>query len=62
MGLIQRNIQISEEDVRWFENTHPKASLSGLLGMLLAKFREVSVTTPSDYVSIAATKLKEDLE
>lgn len=62
MALIQRNIQLHDEDVRWFENTYPRASLSNILGLLLEKFRSVHTITPAEYAEIAAKELKEDLE
>lgn len=62
MGLVQRNVQLNEDDIKWFENTYPKASLSAILGLLLEKYRQVAIITPSDYANIAAKTLHEELE
>lgn len=60
--MVQRNIQINEDDVRWFEQTYPRASLSGILGLLLEKYRSVNTYTPEYYAELAAKELKEELE
>lgn len=62
MALIQRSIQLNEDDVRWFENTYPKASLAAILGLLLEKYRKVATMTPAMYAEIAAQELKEEIE
>ena len=51
----------NEEDVQWFEEHYPKASLSWLCSVLLEKFRLVHTMTPSDYAEIAARELKDEL-
>ena len=62
MALIQRNVQLHDDDLRWLEETYPKVSLSAILGLLLSKYREVTVHTPAYYAEIAAKELKEELE
>lgn len=62
MAVIQRNVQLNEDDVQWFERTYPKASLSATLGLLLEKYRRVTEFTPENYAEIAARELKEELE
>lgn len=62
MALIQRNIQLHDDDVRWLEETYPKISLSAILGLLLSKYRAVTEHTPEYYAEVAAKELKEDLE
>jgi len=62
MALIQRNVQLHDDDLRWLEETYPKVSLSAILGLLLSKYREVAKHTPAYYAEIAAKELKEELE
>lgn len=62
MALVQRNVQLNQDDVDWFEQTYPKSSLSATLGLLLEKFRAVTEHTPAEYAEIAARELKEELE
>lgn len=62
MAIVQRNVGLNEDDVKWFESTYPKASLSGHLSLLLEKYRRVTEHTPDYYAEIAARELKEELE
>ena len=60
--IIRKGIELNKDDVDWFNQQYPKGSLSGVLSMLLEKFREANTHTPSDYASIAAKALSEELQ
>ena len=58
-----KKVQLSDENVEWFEITYGKeASISWALDLLLSKFRELHTIAPIDYASIAATQLNRDIE
>lgn len=51
---------MDKDDVQWYERHHPRGSMTGILSLLLAKYRAVSETTPADYAEIAAKALAEE--
>lgn len=61
-GSIQKWVDLDKDDARWLESTYPGISYSALLTMLLKKFREVHISTPSDYAEAGAQELKRMLE
>jgi hypothetical protein len=60
--MINRTIQLDEDDANWFNETYPKGSFNWLFNMLLKEFRRVHSTTPQDYAAIGARELKKRLE
>jgi len=59
--VIRKKIELNKDDVDWFEEQYPKASLGGILSMLLTKFREHNTHTPNDYAAMAAQALSEEV-
>lgn len=57
-AVVRRNVELVEEDLRWFHETYPTGSLTGVVSMLFSKFREVHDITPADYAALAARELK----
>lgn len=62
MGIVQKNVQLSEENVKTFEARYPKGSLSWILDMLLEKFNSVQQVSPEEYAALAAKELGEELD
>lgn len=63
MSLQQRKmIQLSNDNVEWFEQTYGGSTLSWVLDELLREFREASVHTPREYAEIAAKALHKKIE
>ena len=61
MSVVRKTVELNEENVQWFYDTYSnanKASLSWVLDMLLAKFREAHTVTPEDLAAIGAQELK----
>lgn len=52
-------LELLEDDVLWFRETHPDGSLSGVIMMLFSKYREVNTYTPKDYAALAVKELME---
>lgn len=58
--LIEKYVQLDEDDVAWFNEHFPKASIAGTLALLFSKFREHSTFTPQHYATLAAKSLVEE--
>ena len=58
--IVRRYVELDKEDVRWFEEHYPRGAITGILQILLSKFREVSAHTPAYYAEIAAKALAEE--
>jgi hypothetical protein len=54
-------VDLSEENVEWYEIHYPKGSFSWVLDLLLTNFRQAQTLTPVDYAAIAANKLDKDI-
>lgn len=60
--MPRKMVDLSTENVEWYELHYPKASFSWVLDLLLTNFREAQTLTPVDYASIAAKKLDNDIK
>lgn len=61
--IVQRNVKLSKSDLDWFDEHYPHSSLSGILGMMLSRFRMLhSENTPSFIIAQAAQDVKEEIE
>ena len=60
--MPRKMVDLSLENVEWYETHYPKASFSWILDLLLSNFREAQTLTPVDYASIAANKLDKDIK
>ncbi len=60
--IVQRNVKLSKDDISWFDEHYPHSSLSGVLGLLLSRFRMLHQVTPADIIQQAATDVKEENE
>ena len=58
---IKRCIDFDRSAVEWFDEQYPRGSLTGIMNLLLVKFREVSTMTAADYAKLAAESLREEL-
>jgi len=56
---LERKVVLDKDNVDWFTEQYPRASLSGILDMLLENFRKVSEFTPAHYADVAAKMLAE---
>lgn len=63
---IRKTVELEKDNVEWFTETYSgvtnNASLSWVLNLMLAKFREAHEKTPDDYARIGAAELKKMLE
>jgi hypothetical protein len=59
--IVQKNVQLSEVNVKAFERHYPTASLSWCLDLLLEKFVAAHNKTPAEYAEIAVRELKEEI-
>lgn len=55
-------IQLSNDNVEWFEKTYGGSTLSWALDGLLTEFRAAHVHSPADYMKIAADALHLKIE
>ena len=62
MALVQKNVQLNKDDTDWFAEQYPHANLSGILGLLLSRFRMIHTIEPLSLVEQAAKDIKEELE
>lgn len=60
--MPSKKVELSRENVEWFELHYPKASFSWVLDLLLTNFREAQTMTPVDYAQIAANKLSREIK
>lgn len=49
---------VNSEDVAWYRDHYPNASLSWLFTMLLSEFRKASYVTPQDIAAIAGNEAR----
>lgn len=56
-----KEVTLDEDDVAWFNEHFPKASVNGICSMLFKKFREVTQHTPQYYADLAAREMNNDL-
>ena len=60
-NLVRKGIEVSREDLDWYEKTYPKGSLNWLLQLLLYEFRLAHKESPADYAKRGAEELKRKL-
>lgn len=53
-------VELNDEDLKWFRQTYPKGSLAGVMSMLFEKFRLAHITTPDDAARTAADEFFEE--
>lgn len=61
-NVVRKNVELSEENVNWYQQTFPGGSLSGILDQLLQFFREHTEHTPEEYARVAAQHLADGLK
>lgn len=59
--MPRKQVELSKENVEWYETHYQGASFSWVLDLLLTKFREAQTMTPVDYADIAAKQLSRDI-
>jgi hypothetical protein len=57
-----KKVELSKDNVEWFETHYPKASFSWVLDLLMTAFREAQTLTPTDYAAIAAAQINRDIK
>jgi hypothetical protein len=62
MARIRKRVELNEENIKWYEETYPKGSLSWLCDLALQKFREAHTISPSDYMEIGIVELMREME
>ena len=62
MTLVQKNVQLNKDDTDWFSEQYPHANLSGILGLLLSRFRMAHATEPLMVIEQTAKDVKEEIE
>lgn len=66
MPRIRKTVELDSDNVEWFQDTYAgvggQASLSWLMDLMLAKFREAHDKTPAQLAEIGAQELKRLLE
>lgn len=58
--VVKVRLDLNADDVRWFSETYPSGSLTGIMQLLLSKFREVNDITPAQYAKLAAESIQEE--
>jgi hypothetical protein len=60
LTLIAKKLSLDQNLVEWVENTFPEASVSGIVNLLLEKFKGAVEHTPTEYAEIAAKQFLEE--
>lgn len=65
-ATIRKTVELDEDNVNWYYDTYAgitnNASLSWVLDLMLAKFREAHDKTPEQLAEIGASELKKLLQ
>lgn len=58
---VRFTVDLDREDVSWFREHYPKASMTGILETLFRTYRQVSEKTAKDYIELTAAKISEEM-
>lgn len=53
-NTVRYTVDLDRDDVLWFKEQYPKASMTGILESLFSTFREVNEKTAREYIERAA--------
>lgn len=60
-NTVRYTVDLDRDDVLWFKEHYPKASMTGILETLFSTFRQVNEKTAKEYIERAAEKLSAEI-
>lgn len=60
-NTIRKKLELSCENIDWYERAYPGGSLTALVDSLLEKFRLLHSTEVEDFPRLAAEQVKEEV-